>query len=184
MLILILKKKSYKPLLGEKRKINWETCHHVEKWRFDQDPYIQLKNNAILITKDGTIGKIAFVDDLPGDTTLNSGVMVVRPLKNSYLPKYLNWVLNSSLFTNFIDYIKSGTTINHLYQEEFGKFTFPIPPEPEQEQIIDFLQNKTTQFDELASKIQKQITLLEEKREALITAAVTGKIDVRNSVVA
>ena len=79
-----------------------------------------------LFTKDGTIGKIAIVDDLPGDTTLNSGVMVVRPLNNHFIPKYLNWVLNSSVFTEFINYIKSGTTINHLYQEEFGKFVLNL----------------------------------------------------------
>ena len=165
-------------------KINWKTCHHVEQWRYEQDPYIQIKNNDVLITKDGTIGKIAIVDDLPGDTTLNSGVMVVRPLNNHFIPKYLNWILNSSLFTDFINYIKSGTTINHLYQEEFGKFVFPIPEQDDQEQISKFLFDKTIVFDDLISKSQSQINFLQEKRQALITSAVTGKIDVRNGVAA
>jgi type I restriction enzyme S subunit len=157
--------------------INWESCHHVEQWRYEQDPYIQIKNNDILITKDGTIGKIAFVEDVPGDTTLNSGVMVVRPLNNSILPKFQNWIFNSRLFTDFIEFIKSGTTINHLYQEEFGKFTFPVPPIDEQEKLYDFLQNETTQFDELIAKSKAQVTLLEEKRQATITQAVTKGLD-------
>ena len=54
----------------------------------------------------------------------------------------------------------------------------------DQEQIYDFLQKETTQFDELIAKSKAQITLLEEKRQALITAAVTGKIDVRNEAIA
>ena len=158
-------------------KINWKSCHHVEQWRYEQDPYIQIKNNDILITKDGTIGKIAFVEDVPGDATLNTGVLVVRPLNNSILPKFQNWIFNSRLFIDFIEFIKSGTTINHLYQEEFGKFTFPVPPIDQQEQIYDFLENKTTQFDELIAKSKAQITLLEEKKQATINQAVTKGLD-------
>ena len=69
------------------------------------------------------------------------------------------YLFNDTEIVHPPDYIKSGTTINHIYQEEYGKFTFPIPPEQEQEQINDFLEEKITQFDELTSKIQKQITL-------------------------
>jgi len=53
----------------------------------------------------------------------------------------------------------------------------------EQTQIFEFLKKQTIQFDELIAKSKTQITLLQEKRQALITAAVTGKIDVRNIVV-
>ena len=61
----------------------------------------------------------------------------------------------------------------------------PTPSTYEEEtQISDFLQKQTTQFDELIAKSKTQITLLEEKRQALITATVTGKIDVRSEVVA
>ena len=54
-----------------------------------------------------------------------------------------------------------------------------VPPIEEQQQIEDFLDKQTTQFDELIAKSKAQVTLLEEKRQALITATVTGKIDVR-----
>ena len=58
-------------------------------------------------------------------------------------------------------------------------FVFGLPPIEEQIQISEFLDKQTTQFDELIAKSKAQITLLEEKRQALITATVTGKIDVR-----
>jgi len=46
--------------------INWDSCHHISEERYNEDPYIQLKNNDLLITKDGTIGKTAIVHDMPG----------------------------------------------------------------------------------------------------------------------
>lgn len=59
-------------------KIDWSTTPFVDKWRFDQDLNIQLKSGDILISKDGTIGKVALVGEMPGPATLNSGVFVVR----------------------------------------------------------------------------------------------------------
>ena len=64
------------------------------------------------------------------------------------------------------------------------KVAVPVPHIEEQNQITNFLDKQTTQFDELIAKSKAQITMLEEKRQALITAAVTGKIDVRSEVVA
>jgi len=119
-------------------RINWKSCHHVEQWRYEQDPHIQLKENDVLITKDGTIGKIALIDELPDQTTLNTGVMVIRPLDNAYIPEYFFWILQSHQFMEFINTIKTGTTINHLYQETFENFQFVLPETlDEQKQISE-----------------------------------------------
>ena len=68
--------------------------------------------------------------------------------------------------------------------EYFDQIKFPIPPFEDQKQISEFLGVQTTQFDDLISKSQSQINFLQEKRQTLITSAVTGKIDVRNGVAA
>ena len=160
-------------------KIKWSTCNHVESWRYNQDPYIQIKKNDVLITKDGTIGKVAIIDNIPDKTTLNSGVMVIRPLKNSYDPSYLFWILKSNQFIDFIDLIKQGSTIQHLYQKTFDNFPIVLPNSfEEQKQIVDYLDKKTTKTDKLISKVELQIKQLEEFRESLISSAVTGKIQV------
>jgi type I restriction enzyme, S subunit len=163
-------------------QIRWSTCHHVELWRYEQDPYIQIKKNDILITKDGTIGKIALVENVPDKTTLNSGVMVVRPLKREFEPRYFFWLLKSNQFMDFISMIKSGSTIQHLYQETFENFQFTLPILDEQNQIVEFLDTQTKQFDELISKAKLQIKTLQEYRQSLILSAVTGKIDVREAI--
>ncbi len=58
-------------------KINYDTCHYVEKDRYEQDKNIQIHDGSILITKDGTLGKVAFVQGLDCPATLNAGVFNV-----------------------------------------------------------------------------------------------------------
>ena len=160
-------------------KIDWLTCNHVEFWRYEQNPYIQINKNDILITKDGTIGKVAFIDNVPDQTTLNSGVMVIRPLKKKYDSLYMYWTLKSNQFIDFIDLIKQGSTIQHLYQETFKNFQFVLPDSiEEQKQIVTYLDEKTKKADSLIFKVESQIQKLKQLRESLISSAVTGKIQV------
>jgi type I restriction enzyme S subunit len=69
--------------------IDWSNCYYVPKNRYDQDKFIQLKVNDLLITKDGTIGKVALVHKLPKKSTLNSGVFVTRPFRDIYTNEYM-----------------------------------------------------------------------------------------------
>ena len=118
--------------------IAFDSCHYVTKDRYDQDQHIQLHMDDILVTKDGTIGKVAIIDEpIEKPATLNSGVFVVRPKdKATLLPKYLMYVLQSNHFNSFIERIKVGCTIAHLNQEKFYQFEFPLPPVDDQEKII------------------------------------------------
>lgn len=153
--------------------IQWENCYHCDEERYEQDPYIQLTNGDLLITKDGTIGKVALVSQLNGKATLNSGVFVVRPLRSDYTTKYYYWLLLSRSFTDFVDYYKTGSTIAHLYQETFVNFKYPLPPYEEQQKIASFLDHETAKIDTLIAKQEKLIELLKEKRQAVISHAVT-----------
>lgn len=155
--------------------ISWKDCYHCDLERYEQDPYIQLQNGDLLLTKDGTIGKIALVQGLKDDekATLNSGVFVVRPLRNSFMTEFYFWLLESSVFKKFVDYHKTGSTIVHLYQGTFVEFSYASPPLDEQAQIANFLDFETAQIDTLIEKQQTLIRLLKEKRQAVISHAVT-----------
>ena len=74
--------------------------------------------------------------------------------------------------------------IKEITLEMLRNFVIAVPHKTEQKQIYDFLQKGTKNLDDLISKSQSQIKILQEKRQALITSAVTGKIDVRNGVAA
>lgn len=65
-------------------KVNWDTCVFVSEERYKQDTNIIVKNGDVLVSKDGTIGKVAVVSNLQYPTTLNSGVFVIRTKNNMY----------------------------------------------------------------------------------------------------
>lgn len=159
-------------------KVKWDTCHFVEKLRYAQDPKIQLKNEDILVTKDGTIGKIAYVDDVPLPATLNSGVFVIRPTNKEYIPKFLYYILRSFVFNKFIENLQAGSTINHLYQKDFVKFVFPLPKKEEQEKIIKLLdeQENTIELEERA------LNKLQHIKSGLMQDLLTGKVRVNHLI--
>ena len=158
-------------------QVSWDTCYHIDQERYEEDPYIQLKEDDLLITKDGTIGKVALVKDLDGYACLNSGIFVVRPNTGDYITKFMYWVLVSNVFFEFNEFTKSGSTIKHLYQNVFVEFQFPTPPSEEQTAIANFLDHKTTQIDLSIEKRRELIGLLKEHRTALINEAVTKGIN-------
>jgi type I restriction enzyme S subunit len=158
-------------------RVNWDTCYHVTEERYREDPYIHLEERDLLITKDGTIGKTAIVMDLSAKATLNSGIFLTRPTKRAYDTTFMYWILNSRVFNDFIDITKMGSTIAHLYQNVFVRFSFPLPSLHEQWAISSFLARETSRIDELIAKKQRQIELLQEKRSALISHVVTKGLD-------
>ena len=160
--------------------VNWDTCYHISEKRYNEAPPIQLQENDLLITKDGTIGKLAIVKEMPYKAILNSGVFVTRPFLNKYLSKYMYWLLSSAIFDKYIKFMETGSTIKHLYQETFVNFSYPIPSTVEQTEILNYLDIKIGEIDSIKSNLVKQIEKLKEYRQALIYEAVTGKIDVRD----
>jgi type I restriction enzyme S subunit len=87
------------------------------------------------------------------------------------------WAANQGVFTAG----GNEATIEHLPAEKLRRYRFPFPPISEQQSITRFLQTETAKLDTLTAEAQRAIELLQERRTALISAAVTGQIDVRNA---
>lgn len=120
-------------------KINWSTCYHITQERFDESPEIIVKDGDILITKDGTIGKTVFVEELPGLASLNSHLLTIRTNKDM-IPKYLYYFFETQYFLDFIESQKSGSTLKGLGQKKIENFLVFIPSIKEQEQILILLE--------------------------------------------
>lgn len=162
--------------------INWDEVYHISDERYVEAPEIHLKVGDVLLTKDGTIGKLLFVDYLPDRTSLNSHLLLLRPLRNVYKSKFLYYLLHSNYFKTFIELTKVGTTFYGITQESMERFPMVIPQSTEQELIIEKIEEETSKINKTISKIKKEIELLQEYQTALISEAVTGKIDVRVEV--
>ena len=120
--------------------IDWNNCGYISKERYEESPEIMLEND-ILITKDGTIGKIGYVKNLKFNCSVASGIFVVRNTKKDILDTdYLYHLLNSHVFKDFVFRNKAeGSTINHLYQRELEKFIIDLPDIVEQRKISAIL---------------------------------------------
>lgn len=160
-------------------KVNWKECYHIDKERYDEDPYIQLQDEDLLITKDGTIGKLAIVNNLDKPACLNSGIFVVRSTKNDFSTEFLFWILKSTMFTQFNEYTSYGSTIQHLYQNVFVEFGFTFPSKEEQTAIATCLDRKTAEIDALIADKKNLLELYEEEKTAIINQAVTKGIDLK-----
>lgn len=153
--------------------IDWENCVYVEKDRFDQDKNIQVQANDVLVTKDGTIGKVAFVNEVYKPTTLNSGVFVIRPLDRAYISRFFYFILMSEYFELFLSKLAAGSTISHLYQKDFIHFTFPAPPTLEEQQSIsDILSDMDLEITQLETKKEKYQAI----KQGMMQELLTGKI--------
>jgi len=151
-------------------KVKWESCCYVEKVRYEQDKNIQLKNDDVLITKDGTIGKVAYIEDLPGPATLNSGVFVIRPKNNGYSSLYFYYILKSVLFDDFLRRLQAGSTISHLYQKDFINFNFPVPPTiEEQRAIAKILRDMDSEIESFVHKRDKYKAIKQGMMQELLT---------------
>lgn len=143
---------------------------------------VQIKKGDILFTGSGEtlvdIGKsVLYYGE---ENIFVGGDIIVLRLKEGNNPLYLSYLLNSS----FVQYQKSllgrGEIIVHIYSKNIKEIKTPIPPLKEQLQIVEHLNSKTKEIDDLVQLEQQKIDLLKEYRQSLISEVVTGKIKVTN----
>ena len=123
----------------ENGEINYSTCHYVEKERYIKDKNIQVENGSILITKDGTLGKVALVRKLPIPATLNAGVFNVKNNKILSDNKYVFQYLKAPFLMNYVLQNATGGTIKHLNQNILVDFIVKMPNIDEQRKIGELL---------------------------------------------
>lgn len=168
----------YRIINGEsltKDGIDWNKAGFISKERYDESPEIMLQVGDILLSKDGTIGKIGYVDNLDSPSTVASGIFVIRNIKpNIISTQFIYYLLKSKLFSAFIASRTEGSVIPHLYQKDFMEFAFPLPNADEM-----------SQFDALTSplfatiiKNLRENEFLTATRDALLPKLMSGEIDV------
>lgn len=158
-------------------KVNWNNAVHISTENYEIAPDIHLKDNDLLISKDGTIGKVALVSNI-GDkqASLNSGVLLVRNTGDTMINRYLFYVLQSNIFWRWFDSKKSpNSTILHLYQGDFKDFKYPVPDYDEQGKIAKYLDINVRKIDKLLLDKNDVITQLEIYKKSLIYEYITGK---------
>ncbi|MEK2044490.1 restriction endonuclease subunit S [Vibrio parahaemolyticus] len=160
-------------------EIDFENVNYITKQRYDESPEIMLQEKDLLVTKDGsTTGTTNLVRKLPAPATVNSSIAVIRS-RGNILPEYLYYFFVSTYTQNVIKRMQGGMGVPHLFQADLRWFHILLPSSIEQESIAKYLDTQTAKCDLLIEKATNAIQLMKERKIALISAAVTGKIDVR-----
>lgn len=111
---------------------------------------------------------------------VNQHVCIIRPLCNLIKSQFLCYILNSKIGQNQIALYQTGGNREGLNFEQLRNFAIPLPPLFEQQAIANFLDEKTAKIDALIDALTKQLDELAEYKKAVISEAVTGKVDVRD----
>lgn len=175
-----LSQSGYRIINGEtltKSGIDWNKAGYISEERYTESPEIMLQVGDILLSKDGTIGKIGYVDNLELPTSVASGIFVIRNNKpDTISTTFIFYLLKSRLFESFIAARTEGSVIPHLYQKDFMEFEFPLPTS-----------DKMAEFEELTEPMFSRIVnnLNENKklatlRDAFLPKLMSSELDVSN----
>jgi len=135
----------------------------------------------IVLARKGDVDKSALVNQRSNGYVCGSDAMALRPRLGT-VPDYLWWFLQSSEAHSQLEFWSVGATVSGLNQTTIRKVRLPLPDVQEQRRVASYLTEKTEKIDTLIAETERFIELSKERRTALITAAVTGQIEVREMV--
>ncbi len=134
----------------------------------------------LLVCEGGEVGRAAIWTGALDECYYQKALHRLRQRQADHdVPRFQFYLLNSAATLGVFTAGEGKSTIAHLTAEALRRYRFAYPPHNEQTEIVAFLDVETTKFNELVSEARTAITLLQERRSALISAAVTGQIDVR-----
>jgi type I restriction enzyme, S subunit len=154
-------------------------------WVTDSAPYARylLRDGDIVIGMDGSkVGRnyaMTRTSDLP--VLLVQRVARLRA-RHVVERRFVYWAIANSIFHYYVDISRTDPAIPHITRQDIAHFRIAVPPLEEQRAIATFIEPETAKIDTLIVKIKEGIERVKEYRIALISAAVTGKIDVREEV--
>jgi type I restriction enzyme, S subunit len=142
-------------------------------------PQFRLRLEDYVISGSATMGAVSVVRDPSVVGAIPyTGLIILRPIDSEVVMKYVAIALTSNQFTHQIDLLKAGATMQHFGPTHLSQVSLPFPDRARQIAIATAVHEAREQSSKVTTTIDRQLTLLAERRQALITAAVTGKIDV------
>ena len=157
--------------------IDWNKAGYISAERYEESPEIMLSIGDILLSKDGTIGKIGYVDKLDVPTSVASGIFVIRNTRESEIStQFIYYLLKSKLFKAFISSRTEGSVIPHLYQKDFMEFEFNLPS-PDDMKAFDSI--TASMFSLVFSNLNENERLT-HLRNSLLPKLMSGELDASN----
>ncbi len=164
--------------------VQWDAINYANLPAMDIKPdeiaRYTVRDGDLLVCEGGEVGRAAVVN--VGDSVIGyqKALHRLRALSEAECPRYMfyifSWASKAGVFAG-----EGQATIAHLTGEQLRRYRFPRPSKVEQEAIAEFLDGALATLSKLSDEAESGIALLKERRNALIAAAVTGQIDVRDT---
>ena len=132
----------------------------------------------VLFSKDGTIGRTAIVSADTPAFVVASSLVILTPLPEEVLPKYLDYWLNNHLLQQHVELLLAGAALRRISIEKVSRLPILVPPLEEQQEIVQQLEHFLHRTRQLRLHALAHIARLREYRSSLISAAVTGQLDI------
>lgn len=150
-------------------------------WNVAQ-PYLLSDGDVLLARSGATVGKSFIYRESMGPSCYAGYLIRARLLPSKLISQYFWLCTQSTYYWDFIAGSNIQATIQNVSGEKYANLWLAVPPIKEQQRIINFLEEACDRLDSVRVKTERSIELLKERRSALITAAVTGQIDLREAV--
>lgn len=158
-------------------KMQYGKCTYLSWEKYEESPEIKVFNGDILFVKTGsTYGKSSIVEDLPLEATINPQLLVFKNFTCNNM--FLANVLQSTAIKTQVEISVIGGTIPTISQQKILNYVFPFPTEDEQYAIVEYVESKSAPINSAIKAAEKQISLLQERKQIIINDVVTGKVKV------
>lgn len=140
--------------------------------------FLRVREGDLLVCEGGEVGRAAIVDREPELPTIIQNALHLVRGRNGSDTRFLLYVLRQAVESNWIASICNASTISHFTVDKFRDMRVWMPDERQQAAIADYLDVECKRLDDLRQEATRMIGLLRERRMALISAALTGTLDV------
>ncbi len=166
--------------------VQWDRVNVLQLPEMDIEPgeyeRFTLRQGDLLVCEGGEVGRTAVWRGELDTCAYQKAIHRVRPAPpSSDIPRFLYYVMRWAADTRIFVAAGNPNTIPHLTAEKLRVYRFPFPPADEQMAIVHYLDEENDKLERLVGRVDTAIDRLLEYRTSLVSAAVTGKIDVRNA---
>jgi type I restriction enzyme, S subunit len=160
--------------------IRWDDCVRLASSRTNMNRYELLAGDIVLGMDRPFVGggtRVALVDESSAGTLLVQRVCRIRAQSQDHAV-VLRWALGSPAFRRHVEADLTGVSVPHLSEDQISSFGVPDMTSHQAAKVAQRIRLLEARHEELRARLSRQITLLQEHRQALVTAAVTGAVEV------
>ncbi|WP_284960830.1 restriction endonuclease subunit S [Citrobacter portucalensis] len=158
------------------KEVNLAQAYHISERRYNESPEIMLKNDDILLCKDGAgIGKLAIVKNLNEPATINSSLLLIRA-GDFFIPEYLFYFLSGPDMQNLVKERMTGSAVPHLFQRDVKEFVLEVPPLKEQHEIVRRVEQLFAYADTIEKQVNSALTRVNSLTQSILAKAFRGEL--------